>query len=71
MSETRCELSDLPVGECACRIHGPATGRDGSGDEPPRPFRAQFRGWCAGCEDQIEPGDMIVAAEGYLHEGCA
>lgn len=72
VSEARCELSDLPVTQCGCRIHAPSPPAPRDQDEDgPRPFRAQFHGWCSGCGVAIEPGDLIVSADGYLHEGCA
>jgi hypothetical protein len=76
---TRCDLSDLPVEMCACRIHGPADepARIGSsgGEVPPEgvAFTAQYFGVCADCRDPVHPGDRIVSdgQGGYWHQECA
>lgn len=64
----RCELSDLPEDQCACRIHGPA---------PERPsmsgmFVAMYTsGVCASCLEPVQKGQRIVAVDGqYLHGEC-
>jgi hypothetical protein len=63
-----CELSDLPVDQCACRIHG-------SKAEPARlsPIVARYPGLCLECRVEIEPGDPIVAGQAgrYVHEDCS
>jgi hypothetical protein len=71
-----CELSDLPVEQCACRIHAPAEKRPArpERDAPPQVIRARFAGVCPACEGRIVAGEAIVrsgAAGGYVHEGCA
>ena len=56
----RCDLSDLPVNQCACRVHTPVT--------LPRPteftimarFDAHFYSRCDGCDDSIHEGDSIA-----------
>lgn len=64
----RCELSDLPIDQCACRIHGPAP------EPPPRTFFAAWRGTCAECREEIEPGDLIRPSQltggPWIHEEC-
>jgi len=67
---SRCEMSDLPVEQCACRIHGPSERR-------PRitrhgmPWEARFPGACEDCERRIHVGDSIMRTEdGYAHEDC-
>ena len=76
-----CDLSELPVEFCACRIHekqrkdtaepatGPAVSLTG------RPFLARYADWCPSCEEEIQPGDLIVrdSVHGcYIHAegGC-
>lgn len=64
----RCDLSDLPVEQCACRIHGPKT-------EPvpaSHVFTARYAGECVECWEEIVPGEQIVSrSRGYVHEECA
>ena len=58
-----CELSELRVAECACRIHAPAPTRrtlselevTGMVD-----FRARFDSDCDGCGGRIREGDPIA-----------
>jgi hypothetical protein len=66
----RCELSDLPPDQCACRIH--AKTADDDRPLPGRPFTASFGGSCPACDDRIHPGDQIQrTSEGaYIHEEC-
>jgi hypothetical protein len=53
----RCDLSDLPVGQCACRIHGPKTERpEATGVRA----QARYPGHCEGCSERIQVGDTIV-----------
>ena len=69
---TVCDLSDLPVEQCACRVHGPhdaaAPGSFGV------PFTARFGGHCQACDEDIHPGDRIVRPDNgrgvYIHEDC-
>jgi hypothetical protein len=64
----RCELSDLPTGQCACRLHATP--------EPPDPFSrpgftAYYHGTYPSCDGAISPGDRIVRHhDEYLHEEC-
>jgi hypothetical protein len=67
----RCDLSDLLVTECGCRIHAP-TEPEPAGDPGP-PFPARYPGHCSGCGDPIHDGDMIRHAGtpgAYIHEEC-
>jgi hypothetical protein len=72
----RCELSDLPVDQCACRIHAPT--------EPPTMsqridgrvlarFFARYDGRCEICDRPIVSGEPICSIEhlGYVHKDCA
>jgi len=65
----RCDLSDLPVEQCACRIHAPK-------DEPApsgRGFVARYDGECPECFEEITAGvDLIVHSimSGYVHVEC-
>jgi hypothetical protein len=65
---TLCELSDLPVDQCACRIHDPETVNPAHGVTP---REARFNGVCVECREAIAPGDLIVGALiGWLHREC-
>ena len=72
----RCDLSDLPVEMCACRIHAPAPPASTGLDRLGLPFEAQYPGRCSDCDRGIREGDLIQrAAEdgepaGYVHEEC-
>lgn len=68
----RCDLSDLLVTECACRIHAP-TEPDLSSGEPGPVFVARYHGRCSGCGTHIHDGDRIRHAGtpgAYIHEEC-
>lgn len=69
-TDTRCDLTDLYVRDCAhCR---------GIPDPPPterrlgRWFAAAFPGHCTDCDDQFDTGDRIRAdgESGYLATCC-
>lgn len=73
MSE-RCELSDLPVDQCACRIHTPP--------EPERSqrdyvitarFPARFDSECDACGNAMDQGDPIARTDDgdYICSACA
>ena len=67
----RCDLSDLPVEQCACRIHGPKEPIE----LPPsgHVFMARFDGECRECNEPIEAGVHLIVhsiMSGYVHEGC-
>jgi hypothetical protein len=71
-----CDLSDLPVEQCGCRVHAPAEKRPTrpERDASPWAIRARFPGVCPECEGRIVAGDLIVqvGADGaYVHEECA
>ena len=72
MSAERCELSELPVEQCACRIHGP---REEISTAGRRTYFARFAGRCRECREEIEVGDMIapspMADGGFVHEECS
>jgi hypothetical protein len=67
----RCDISDLPVEWCACRIHKPE-------EKTPdvtygRTFPARYRGRCQECEEFFDEDDRICSAtdrSGYAHEEC-
>jgi len=71
MSDERCELSDLPPAQCACRIHGPR--------EETTPtatiYAARWRSRCRECLESIDVGTLItpspLADGGYVHEQCS
>lgn len=79
---TVCELSELPTEMCS---H--CAGLDAPAAAPERPpagggrelgamvgggFPARFHSVCAGCWDDIEPGDRITqVVKGYAHVECA
>lgn len=70
----RCELSDLPVEMCACRIHAPAAQLDPV-ETVGQPFTARYAGVCAACESPIREGQRIARhadpGAGYVHaDGC-
>lgn len=73
MSE-RCDLSDLPVEMCACRVHGPKEERTAPTVGPV--FAARYDGRCAVCDGRAYVGDrcrvLIVdgCTTGIVHEGC-
>ena len=59
----RCDLSDLPVEQCACRIHGPKELQKPTTIRTGQPFPAQFGGYCEAGSDRIHVGDLIVRVE--------
>lgn len=70
----RCELSDLPADQCACRVHTPSPpgARDMAYSIVAR-FPARFDSDCDGCERRIIEGDPIArTTDGdYICERCA
>lgn len=70
----RCDLSDLPTSQCACRIHrspsgsGPESKSDNYGPW----FEARWSVRCADCAKRYYRGDKICSdgAGGYLCEPC-
>lgn len=70
----RCDLTELPVTDCACRncrnLPDPIV--EEKGELGPW-FAARFEGRCAGCEERFDGGDPIRAdgtGYGYLAECC-
>jgi hypothetical protein len=66
----RCELSDLPTDQCACRIHAP---------KPPdseyvivAKFPARFDSNCENCGDRMHEGDPIARTQDgdYICSAC-
>jgi hypothetical protein len=70
MSVDRCELSDLPVKQCACRIHGPREETTLAATI----YAARWRSRCRECLESIEVGTLItpspMAGGGFVHEEC-
>jgi hypothetical protein len=70
MSE-RCELSDLLVDQCACRIHNPPAWQ-----QPVTivaRFDARFDSECDNCGNWMSEGDPIARTQDgdYICSGCA
>lgn len=64
-----CDLSDLPVDQCACRLHAPKAVPLGV-ETVGQPFPAHYPGECARCGSPIVEGDQIARAadrSGYVH----
>ena len=67
----RCELSDLPVDQCACRIHAKP--------DPQQAFvivarfPARFDSNCENCGDRMHEGDPIARTQdgNYVCSECA
>ena len=73
----RCDLTDLPTEQCACRIHGKPEDQANVGvvRELPRPgwFEARYRGQCAACGEFFAVGAQITRDEGtggWIAECC-
>lgn len=69
MSEERCELSELLVSQCGCRLHAkPDTA-------PVHTFTARYPGRCRECGEDIQIGQEIInsplSGGGYVHEECS
>lgn len=69
MSE-RCDLSNLFIDECACRIHGP---KESAATPTGIVISARYSGLCADIGDDIEPGELIVMRDNgrWAHVQCA
>lgn len=74
----RCELMDLPVDQCACRLHGkserPAT--VGVVQDCPLPgwIVARYPGQCRSCGEPFTAGTHITStdgSDGWTAECCA
>jgi len=73
MSE-RCELSDLPVEQCACRIHAPKPDSLAWRDHViTARFPARFDSECDGCGNAMDEGDPIARTDAgdYICAACA
>jgi hypothetical protein len=71
MSAERCDKTELLVTECAHCKYGDA--RPEPIEVPGHVFAAWYPGVCTECEQEIHPGDWIVAVgldQGYAHDGC-
>lgn len=68
----RCDLSDLPVEQCACRIHGPKPEAPEQRHVLAR-IEAQYPSTCQACGERFPAGERIALdmTLGWLHEGCA
>ena len=76
MSE-RCDLSDLPVDQCACRIHAPQprvrdSWRTGEYSITAR-LPARFNSECDSCGEAVSEGDPIARTDNneYICGECA
>lgn len=67
----RCDLSDLLVTECACRLHATPEPRAASDGIVAR-FPARFDSNCDQCGRRMHEGDPIAKTyDGdYICEGC-
>lgn len=70
VASQRCELTELLVDQCACRLHRAPV-------PPPAPeilahFVARFDSRCAGCGEWMHEGDRIAKTtdHDYLCEAC-
>ena len=73
----RCDLTDLPVDQCACRLHAPqAPAGHVRTVEHPRPgwFEARYPGQCRACGEPFTAGTHITGtdgSDGWTAECCA
>lgn len=67
--QARCELSDLLISECGCRVHKPEVKAETTVKVW---FLAQFDSRCQECGDKMTKGDRIGrTADGeYVCEEC-
>jgi hypothetical protein len=64
----RCDVTNLPAVMCAHCLDDQQPDRPGQLGPA---FEAAYGGWCAGCDDPIEPGDRIRAdGEGGYRLDC-
>jgi hypothetical protein len=68
----RCDLSDLPVDQCACRKHNPPAWQTKDRGVLAR-FPARFDSKCADCGLATCEGDTIARTDegDYICEACA
>ena len=69
---TRCDLSDLPVDQCACRIHAPVSITPSEYVITAR-FPARFNSYCDACDAPMAAGASIARTDegDYICDGCA
>lgn len=70
----RCDLSDLPVDQCACRIHAPKPDpSDMRAFVVTARFPARFNSRCDGCDKAMAEGDPIARTDTaeYICSECA
>ena len=67
-----CEISDLPVDQCACRIHKAPEPLRGASTIVAR-FTARFDSGCDQCGRRIHEGDLIGRTDDgdYICERCS
>ena len=73
-TDERCELSDLPVAWCACRIHEVRSSLTRAGDYIiTARFPARFNSYCEGCDAPMSAGAPIARTDDgdYICERCA
>ena len=72
MAEERCDLSDLPVSQCACMVHAREEREQPSAITAWFPSRFDWSR-CADCNDIISKGELIARTEDgyYICERCA
>lgn len=73
-AQDRCELTELLIEQCGCRLHAGAAGATArgltaevepyarrNGDQPSygAPIIARYGGRCPECQERYEPGDTI------------
>jgi len=69
----RCELSDLPVDQCACRVHAPEPARVVRDYVITARFPARFDSECDACGNAMDEGDPIARTDAgdYICAACA
>ena len=72
----RCELSDLPVDQCACRVHKPGQEADGISRAYGPEIHARFPGRCLLCGEGVRVGEPIrmtttPMGSRAVHSDCA
>lgn len=68
-----CDLSELPVDQCGCRIHArcPTLSLGIFGSRPAPAIEAEWQTTCPACDGEIWPGDRIIRTdEGWTHREC-
>lgn len=63
-----CELSELPIDQCGCRVHA----RQAAPARSAPTIEAKCQTTCPGCDDDIWPGDRITRVDvEWIHAECA